>query len=56
MTNRKEAKYFKFIILGDQSVGKSALIQRFNNNKFSYELKSTIGAEFVQKKIEIDGK
>ena len=45
---------FKYIIVGDSSVGKSNLLMRFANNKFSEEYQSTIGVEFGVKNIEFD--
>ena len=45
---------FKYIIVGDSSVGKSNLLMRFANNKFAEEYQSTIGVEFGVKNIEID--
>ena len=45
---------FKFIIIGDSSVGKSNLLLRYLNNKFEDEYQSTIGVEFGAKNLEID--
>ena len=45
---------FKFIIVGDSSVGKSNLLLRYLNNKFEDEYQSTIGVEFGAKNLEID--
>ena len=45
---------FKYIIVGDSSVGKSNLLMRFANNKFLEEYQSTIGVEFGVKNIEFD--
>eukprot|EP00483_Globobulimina_turgida_P002680 UN02685 len=46
----------KLIILGDSSVGKTSLLNRFVNSKFSLKYKATIGADFLQKDITIDDK
>jgi len=43
---------FKIIILGSGAVGKTSLLYRFVENKFSYKYKMTIGADFLSKIIE----
>ena len=45
---------FKYIIIGDPSVGKSNLLMKFANNKFTDEYQATIGVEFGAKNIEIN--
>ena len=45
---------FKFIIVGDSSVGKSNLLLRYLNNKFEDEYQATIGVEFGAKNIAIN--
>jgi Ras-related protein Rab-2A len=45
---------FKFIIVGDSSVGKSNLLLRYLNDKFEDEYQATIGVEFGAKNISID--
>ncbi|KAG5177941.1 ras family-domain-containing protein [Tribonema minus] len=45
----------KVILLGSSGVGKSNLIARYHSDSFSTEFMSTIGVEFVTKKIEVDG-
>ena len=45
---------FKFIIVGDSSVGKSNLLLRYLNDKFEDEYQATIGVEFGAKNLEID--
>ena len=45
---------FKYIIVGDTSVGKSNLLMKFANNKFVQEHQATIGVEFGAKNIEFD--
>lgn len=46
----------KVIILGDTGVGKTSLMQRFINGKFSQQYKATIGADFLPKDMTIDDK
>ena len=47
---------FKIVLIGDSGVGKSNLLSRFTRNEFNLESKTTIGVEFAQKTISIDGK
>lgn len=47
---------FKFIIIGDQKVGKSTLLQRFTDDTFTENHEPTVGIEFVIRTIEINGK
>ena len=37
---------YKIIVLGDQSVGKTAIVKRLNDNTFSDAYQSTIGVDF----------
>lgn len=43
---------FKVIIIGSGAVGKTSLLHRFVENKFSFRYKLTIGADFLSKVIE----
>ena len=45
---------FKYIIIGDSSVGKSNLLMKFANNKFTEDYQATIGVEFGAKNIELN--
>lgn len=36
-------------------MGKSNLITRFHNNEFCEDFESTVGVEFVTKRMEVDG-
>lgn len=47
---------FKIVLIGDSGVGKSNLLSRFTRNEFNLESKTTIGVEFAQKTVSIDGK
>ena len=46
----------KYIIIGDPSVGKSNLLMKFANNKFTEDYEATIGVEFGVKNLQIDNK
>ena len=43
----------KIIVLGESGVGKTALLQKYINNTFTEDHKSTIGADFFTKKLDI---
>lgn len=43
---------FKVIIIGPGAVGKTSLLHRFVENKFSFRYKLTIGANFLSKIIQ----
>ena len=45
---------FKFIIVGDSSVGKSNLLLRYLYDKFEEDYHATIGVEFGAKNLEIN--
>ena len=45
---------FKYIIIGDPSVGKSNLLMKFAHNKFTEEYQTTIGVEFGAKNIHLN--
>ena len=53
MSNR--AALLKVVILGDGGVGKSSLMNRFISNKFDSQSFHTIGVEFLNKDIDVDG-
>eukprot|EP00347_Sterkiella_histriomuscorum_P016551 403352763 len=53
-SNNKD--YYKILVLGDSGVGKTALIQRFVNEKFNSQFKSTIGVDFHHKPVLLEGK
>eukprot|EP01061_Rhynchopus_euleeides_P036298 TRINITY_DN611_c0_g3_i1.p2 TRINITY_DN611_c0_g3~~TRINITY_DN611_c0_g3_i1.p2 ORF type:complete len:214 (+),score=110.79 TRINITY_DN611_c0_g3_i1:355-996(+) len=47
---------FKMVIIGDSGVGKSNLMTRYTADEFSMESQSTIGVEFMNKSLEIEGR
>ena len=51
---KPEIPKYKLIFLGDQSVGKSSILNRFTNNTFSEDYQATIGLDFQSKTVQID--
>lgn len=47
---------FKFLLIGDSGVGKSCMLLRFTDDKYSEDYISTIGVDFKMKSIELNGK
>lgn len=45
---------FKVIIIGPGAVGKTSLIRRFVENRFSFNYKFTIGVDFLAKTLKIE--
>lgn len=57
MPDKKTYKtLLKIIILGDSGVGKTSLMNRYVNKKFSTQYKATIGADFLTKEVVVDDK
>ena len=52
-TQPEEIKY-KLIVIGDENVGKTSIINRFKNNLFSPEYEPTVGLDFQSIPILID--
>jgi len=46
----------KIIVLGESGVGKTSLLIRYVENRFTLNTKSTIGANFLTKRMELDDK
>ncbi|CAH0388857.1 unnamed protein product [Bemisia tabaci] len=46
---------FKLLIIGDSGVGKSSLLVRFSDNRFSGNYITTIGVDFKIRTVDIDG-
>ena len=42
---------FKFIIVGDSSVGKSCILNRFVNGEYNRDFNTTIGVDYENKMI-----
>jgi len=59
MTIEEEARelrefVFKIVIIGDAAVGKTSLINRFIEDKFSEDYRATLGANIVRKDVNLD--
>lgn len=52
MSSRKK-NILKVIILGDSGVGKTSLMHRYVNDKYSQQYKATIGADFLTKEVTV---
>ena len=46
----------QIITLGESNVGKTSIIKRFSDNKFSLDYFNTVGVDYVNKKITIDSR
>jgi small GTP-binding protein len=46
---------FKFVIIGDHEVGKTSIIRRFVENKFSFDYRATIGLNILAHSMEFYG-
>jgi Ras-related protein Rab-6A len=49
-----ETPKYKLIFLGDQSVGKSSILNRFLNDTFTEDYQATIGLDFQSKNVQIE--
>jgi len=56
MDKDKDEIGIKVTLIGESSVGKTSIINRYTRNAFTQELDSTLGANYSQKKIELHGK
>ena len=54
MSNSLYHYVFKYIIVGNPSVGKSCILNQFMNNQFIEEYDVTVGIEFGAKTIDVN--
>ena len=52
----EEKSTIKFVIVGDQDVGKTSIVTRYTKGIFESITKPTIGAACIEKEIHFDGK
>ncbi len=55
-TNSSHDYSIKILMIGDSSVGKTSIMMRYANDKFSSSFITTIGIDFITKNIEMSGK
>jgi Ras-related protein Rab-6A len=53
-TKEQEEIKYKLIVIGDENVGKTSILNRFKNNLFSPEYEPTVGLDFQSIPILID--
>lgn len=49
------SRIFKIIVIGDSNVGKTCLTYRFCAGRFPDRTEATIGVDFRERAVEIDG-
>ena len=54
MNERNSLNIINLVTLGESSVGKSSIINRYTENEFNFSFVSTIGIEFRRKTITIN--
>lgn len=52
---RAQARIFKIIVIGDSNVGKTCLTYRFCGSTFVKNPEPTIGVDFRERRLELDG-
>ena len=50
----KKIVRYKTILIGDSSVGKTSILQRFIHNRFKFEFNCTIGVDYWVKSLQLD--
>lgn len=50
-----QTRIFKIIVIGDSNVGKTCLTYRFCAGRFPQRTEATIGVDFREKTVEIEG-
>jgi small GTP-binding protein len=46
----------KLVIIGDSGVGKSCLLRRFAENTYTDSMRSTVGVDFLNRRVDLDGR
>ena len=52
MSTNSKSDFINIITLGESSVGKSSIINRYVENNFDYNFVSTLGVDFRKKKYK----
>jgi len=47
---------YKLVFIGDQSVGKTSIINRYVNDEYNMTNQPTVGIDFVSKTIQMENK
>ena len=50
-----QRRIFKIIVIGDTNVGKTCLTFRFCGGRFPDKTEATIGVDFREKSVDVDG-
>ena len=53
VTSEDTPVMYKIVLIGDSGVGKSNILWRFTDHKFSVDSKATLGVEFASKALKI---
>ncbi|XP_002740749.1 putative Ras-related protein Rab-33 [Saccoglossus kowalevskii] len=54
-SSSKQTRIFKIIVIGDSNVGKTCLTFRFCGGKFPEKTEATIGVDFREKTVDVNG-
>ena len=52
---QSKRRIYKIIVIGDSNVGKTCLTFRFCAGKFPKKVEATIGVDFREKAVDVDG-
>lgn len=55
LEKQAQKRIFKIIVIGDSNVGKTCLTYRFCSGKFPDKTEATIGVDFREKQLDVDG-
>ena len=54
-TNESIQSLFKIVLIGDEGVGKTSVVQRFKHGVYVERHGNTVGVDFMVRTVEIDG-